>query len=180
MDTDSLRFAQVVRVALIMTTAPLSCWSALRDPDAVESGAVIGLGETIAALIGKVIDRTWPDPAAKAMAALEIQKLVQAGEFKAIDAELERARQQTAVNQVEAANPDRFVSGWRPAVGWVCASALAWHYIGRPVATWVLLISGGTTPIPAVELGDLLVILVGMLGLSGMRSYDKAKGTALH
>ena len=172
MDVESLRFAQVVRVALIMATAPVACWQALREPPMI--------GDAIASVLGKVIDRAWPDPAQKAQAAIALAELQRAGEFKAIDAELEAMRQQTAVNQVEAAHVDRFVSGWRPAIGWICGAALAWHYVGRPVASWALLMSGGDTPIPEVELGDLLVILVGMLGLSGMRSYDKAKGTALH
>lgn len=136
------------------------------------------IGDAIAQVIGKVLDRAWPDPAQKAQAAIALEELRQAGEFKAIDAELEAMRQQTAVNQVEAANPDRFVSGWRPAVGWVCASALAWHYIGRPVASWALLMSGGDQPIPQVELGDLFVILCGLLGLGGLRTVEKLNGAA--
>ena len=136
------------------------------------------IGDAIAQVIGKVLDRAWPDPAQKAQAAIALEELRQAGEFKAIDAELEAMRQQTAVNQVEAANPDRFVSGWRPAVGWVCASALAWHYIGRPVASWVLLMSGGDQPIPQVELGDLFVILCGLLGLGGLRTVEKLNKAA--
>jgi len=55
---------------------------------------------------------------------------------------------------------------------------LAWHYIGRPLAGWVLLLAGNSTPIPAVDLGDLIVILLGLLGLGGLRSYDKRFGTA--
>ena len=136
------------------------------------------IGDAIAGVIGQIITRVWPDESQKAAALLELEKLKQAGEFKAIDAELEAMRQQTAVNQVEAANPDRFVSGWRPAVGWVCASALAWHYIGRPVASWVLLMSGGGQPIPEVELGDLFVILCGLLGLGGLRTVEKLNKAA--
>ena len=108
------------------------------------------VGDLIAGVIGKVLDRAWPDPAQKAQAAIALEELRQAGEFKAIDAELERSRQQTEVNRVEAASADPFTSRWRPFVGWVCGTALAWHYIGRPLADWVLLLTGGTTPIPEV------------------------------
>lgn len=134
------------------------------------------IGDAIAQVIGKVLDRAWPDPAQKAQAAIALEELRQAGEFKALDAELQAMQMQADTNKVEAANPDRFVSGWRPAVGWVCASALAWHYIGRPVASWALIMAGGDTPIPEVELGDLLVILLGMLGLGGLRTAEKFKG----
>ena len=136
------------------------------------------VGDLIAGVIGKVLDRAWPDPAQKAQAAIALEELRQAGEFKAIDAELERSRQQTEVNKVEAGSSDPFVSRWRPFVGWVCGTALAWHYIGRPLADWVLLLTGGTTPIPEVELGDLFVVLLGLLGLGGMRSVEKIKGVA--
>lgn len=136
------------------------------------------VGDLIAGVVGKVIDRVWPDPAQKAQAAIALEEMRQAGEFKLIDAELERSRQQTDVNKAEAQSVDRFVAGWRPFIGWVCGSALAWHYIGRPVADWLLLLTGNATPIPAVDLGDLIVILLGMLGLGGLRTTEKIKGVA--
>jgi len=134
------------------------------------------VGDLIAGVVGKIIDRAWPDPQQKAQAALAIEQMRQAGEFKAIDAELERSRQQTDVNKTEAASTDRFVAGWRPFIGWVCGSALAWHYIGRPMADWVVLLTGAHAQIPAVDLGDLIVILLGMLGLGGLRTTEKIKG----
>ena len=136
------------------------------------------IGDAIAGVIGQIITRVWPDESQKAAALLELEKRKQAGEFKAIDAELQAMQMQADVNKVEAAHADRFVSGWRPAVGWVCASALAWHYIGRPVASWVLLMSGGDQPIPEVELGDLFVILCGLLGLGGLRTVEKLNKAA--
>jgi len=135
------------------------------------------IGDLIAGVVGKIIDRAWPDPAQKAQIALELEQMRQAGEFKLIDDELERSRQQTDVNKVEAASPDRFVAGWRPFIGWTCGAALGWHYIGRPLGDWVVLLTGNTAQIPAVELGDLVIILLGMLGLGGMRSTEKIMGT---
>lgn len=136
------------------------------------------IGDAIAGVVGQIISRVWPDPAQKAQITLEIERMQQAGEFKLIDAELERGRQQTEINKAEAQSVDRFVAGWRPFIGWVCGSALAWHYIGRPVADWVLMLAGNTTPIPAVDIGDLIVILLGMLGLGGLRTAEKVKGVA--
>jgi hypothetical protein len=109
---------------------------------------------------------------------LEIERLKQAGEFKSIDSELQAMQMQAAVNQVEASHASVFVSGWRPFIGWICGSALAWHYIGRPVADWSILMAGSTVLIPTVALGDLIAILLGMLGLSGMRTVEKLNGVA--
>ena len=134
------------------------------------------VGDLIAGLLGKVLDRVYPYPTQKAQIALELEKMRQSGEFREIDAELERSRQQTDVNKTEAASTDRFVAGWRPFIGWVCGSALAWHYIGRPMADWVVLLTGAHAQIPAVDLGDLIVILLGMLGLGGLRTTEKIKG----
>jgi hypothetical protein len=136
------------------------------------------IADAIATLIGKVIDRAWPDEAQKAEALLAIEKLKREDEWRKLDAELEQARMQTDVNKVEAASSDPFTSRWRPFIGWVCGSALAWHYIGRPVASWFLLMTGAEAPIPEVELGDLLVILLGMLGLGGLRTAEKLRGVA--
>lgn len=136
------------------------------------------VGDLIAGLLGKVLDRVYPDPTQKAQIALELEKMKQAGDFRELDAALQQAQMQADVNKVEAASTDRFVAGWRPFIGWVCGSALAWHYIGRPVAGWVLLVTNHPADIPAVELGDLIVILLGMLGLGGLRTTEKLKGAA--
>ena len=136
------------------------------------------IGDAIASVIGKVIDRAWPDPAAKAQAAQALAELQQAGEFKQIDAALEAARMQSEVNKVEAASPDRFVAGWRPFIGWVCGAAFAWHFIGSPVAVWLAAMAGSTATMPNIEMGDLFTLLLGMLGLGSMRTVEKLKGAA--
>lgn len=136
------------------------------------------VGDLIAGLLGKVIDRAWPDPAQRAQAALELERMRQAGEFKVIDAELQAMQMQADVNRVEAGSADPFTSRWRPFIGWVCGAALCWHYIGRPVAEWGLLMAGKDIQIPAVDLGDLIVILLGMLGLGGLRTTEKIRGVS--
>jgi len=69
---------------------------------------------------GKIIDKIFPDPAQKTQAQLALLQAQQAGEFKELDAQLQLAKGQTDTNQIEAANPKLFVSGWRPFIGWVC------------------------------------------------------------
>lgn len=134
------------------------------------------IADAVAGVVAKIIDRAWPDPAQKAEALLAIEKLKREDDWKQLDAEIEAMRMQAEVNKVEAASNDPFTARWRPFIGWVCGSALAWHYIGRPVAEWGLIMAGKTVSIPAVDLGDLIVILLGMLGLGGLRTTEKIKG----
>jgi len=136
------------------------------------------IGDLIAGLVGKVLDRVFPDPGQKAQIALELEKMRQAGEFKEIDTALQMAQMQTDVNRVEAASPDRFVAGWRPFIGWTCGAALAWHYVLSGFLVWLLALSGQEAVMPTVDLGDLIVILLGMLGLGGLRTTEKIKGVA--
>lgn len=125
----------------------------------------------------RVLDRVLPDPAAKAAAQLEMMKLAQAGEFRELDAELQRAQMQADINKVEAGSDSLFKSGWRPAVGWVCVLALFANYIGLPVLAWVGAAQGWPPP-PDLDLGDLLTLLLGLLGLGGLRTVEKLKGKA--
>ena len=127
---------------------------------------MFGIDDAIAAGL-KVLDKFIPDPAAKAQAEAALRQSLQQWDA-----------QQTAVNAVEAQNPSLFVSGWRPAVGWVCCAALAWTFILQPVLTFTLSQFGQIVALPALDTGDLMPILLGMLGLGGMRSWEKVKGVA--
>lgn len=124
----------------------------------------------------KVIERVIPDPKAKADAQLELLKLQQSGEFRQIEADLQVMLAQTEVNKVEAGQ-DAFRGGWRPAVGWVCVSGMAYTYLGQPLLAWASATNGWTIP-PTIETFDLLIMLGGMLGFGGMRSFERIKGRA--
>src|SRR5881392_2703979 len=88
-------------------------------------GSIVDLGRDI-------LDKIFTDPSQRADAELKLLTLQQAGDFKEMDDDLQRALAQTNINAVEASNPSIFVSGWRPAVGWVCVGALIYQYILRP------------------------------------------------
>lgn len=126
----------------------------------------------------KILDKIFPDPAAKAQAQLELLKQTQAGEFKEMDAALAEAQAQSAVNQVEAASPDTFVAGWRPFIGWVCGSAFAINFVIGPMGEWLALLAGKTAHFPTLDVATMMPVLMGMLGLGGMRTYEKFKGVA--
>jgi hypothetical protein len=134
------------------------------------------IGGLIAAAL-EVIDKVIPDPQAKAQAKLEILKLEQQGEFKKLDADLQIMLAQAAINQEEAKSTDGFRGGWRPAVGWVCVTGMAYTYILNPLLTWASTTNGWSAP-PSIDTFDLLIMLGGMLGFGGMRSFERIRGKA--
>lgn len=138
---------------------------------------ITGIG-SILDIGSKIIDRVWPDPTQRDAAKLELFKAQQAGEFKEMDAQIEVAKAQIAVNAVEAASPSLFTSGWRPNIGWICGAALGWNYIVRPAIVAGMLIAGNPIDLPAADMAELMPLLVGMLGLGAMRTVEKVKGVA--
>jgi len=89
----------------------------------------------------------------------------------------EIALAQIEVNKIEAQSPSLFKSGWRPFLGWVCAAAFAYHFLMQPLVVFGLAY-GGYDPIdlPEFDMGSMMTVLMGMLGLGGLRTYEKQKG----
>ncbi len=116
-------------------------------------------------VVGKVLDRVIPDKNARAAAKEQLRAAAQAGE-------LDLLLGQMAVNKTEAAHKSLFVAGWRPAIGWVCGIGLAYNVVVHPFLCLFI------PEAPPVEPGLLYPVLLGMLGLGGMRSYEKTKGVA--
>lgn len=128
-------------------------------------------------LIGKAVDKFVPDPQKKAEINLEILRMAQEGEFKILDAEVELAKEQVKVNAIEAASPDKFRGGWRPATGWVCVFGFAYMLLARPLLPWIISVCGGSAPpLPAIDTTETFALLSGLLGLGGFRTYEKLKG----
>lgn len=128
-------------------------------------------------VIGKVIDRVFPDPAARDAAKLEMFKAQQAGDFKQLDQNFQIAIEQIKVNAVEAANASVFTSGWRPAVGWVCVAAYAYNYFFMPLIFWCAKwYDPNVPPMVGLETGELTTLLFGMLGIGALRTVEKIRG----
>ena len=124
---------------------------------------ITGIG-SIADLANTVIGKIWPDKT-------EAEKQQLAAAVMVIQGQID-------INKAEAASPSVFVSGWRPFIGWVCGSACAWNWIGLPIAKAGLLLAGITISISPADISEMLPILMGMLGLGGLRTIEKIKGAA--
>jgi hypothetical protein len=87
---------------------------------------------------------------------------------------------QLEINKMEATHASTFVAGWRPFIGWVCGTALVWNFIIQPLLLWIawmmpeLGIDMSTAP--KLDSGELMTVLLGMLGLGGLRTYEKRLG----
>ena len=124
---------------------------------------ITGIG-AVSDLVGTVINKIWPDKSEQEKQALAAAVMVIQGQLD--------------INKAEASNPSVFVSGWRPFIGWVCGSACAWNWIGLPIAKAGLLLAGVTLTISPADISEMMPVLMGMLGLGGLRSYEKVKGVA--
>lgn len=91
----------------------------------------------------------------------------------------EAAASQVEVNKIEAAHTSIFVAGWRPSIGWVCSIALLWTYIIYPLISWFYLYHGmPVESIPKLDTDNLFELVFCLLGLGGMRTFEKLKGVA--
>ena len=126
---------------------------------------------SMAQLGSEIVTRIWPDAseADKAKLSLALAQLQAASES---------AKTQAGVNQAEAASSSLFVSGWRPGMGWICVAALGYQFIVYPLLLWLTVwFPDIHAPQPIVS--DLLwELMFGMLGLAGLRSWEKTKGAA--
>jgi hypothetical protein len=88
----------------------------------------------------------------------------------------ELAKGQLEINKTEAASRNIFVAGWRPFIGWVCGVAMAYNYVAQPMLIFGLAQADYLVALPAIDLSEMMPVLLGMLGLGGLRSFEKFKG----
>jgi hypothetical protein len=124
---------------------------------------IAGLG-SVADLATSVINKIWPDKTEQEKAQLAAALTVIQGQLDA--------------NRAEAANTNVFVSGWRPFIGWVCGSACAWNWIGLPVAVAISKWIEMPLELSPADMSQMLPLLLGMLGLGGLRTVEKINGVA--
>ena len=95
-------------------------------------------------------------------------------QMKEIDAKLKE--KQLDINKVEAGHRSIFVSGWRPFLGWISGLSIGYVYLFQPILDMILQMFGVKVDWVVLDLGQLMPLILGMLGLGGLRSFEKAKG----
>jgi hypothetical protein len=127
--------------------------------------AILGIGN-------KLIDHFFPDANQAAAAKLKLLEMQQSGDLQVMASQME-------INKIEASNPSLFVSGWRPFIGWVCGISLTYAAIIEPVGRFLAtVLFKYVGAFPVIDTTLTLQILLGLLGLAGMRSWEKKEGVA--
>ncbi len=142
----------------------------LKDGVSVLGNAIGGMAKDIrTAITGK-----------ESITADERMKILEATskmETMALQADLAINQGQIEINKIEASSTSFFKSGWRPATGWICVLGLAYQFLIMPIAPWLLTTFGAQTySLPSLDIGTLLTLLGGLLGLGTFRTVEKAKG----
>jgi len=121
--------------------------------------------------IASLLDKIIPDAVERDRLAHEIATMAERHAQ-------ELAKAQIEVNKEEAKSSSMFVAGWRPAVGWICATGMGFNFIIVPLGGFVCAVAGVDISFPTLDLSEMMPVLMGMLGLGAMRSFEKTKGVA--
>lgn len=132
---------------------------------------MIQLIQALLPVASSVIDRVIPDKEAAEKAKREMQ-------IELVNNINDIAKAQIEVNKQEAAHRNVFVAGWRPFIGWTCGAAFCYHFVIQPLLIFVLAANGIALDLPSFDMGALMTVLTGMLGLGGLRTFEKMKGAA--
>ena len=120
--------------------------------------------------VADLLNKFVPDQTEKLKLAHEIATLAEKQAHAIAIAQIE-------VNKVEAASNSIFKSGWRPFIGWVCGIAFAYHFVFQPLLVFILTYAGHPVPeLPEFDMASLMTVLGGLLGLGGLRTFEKYKG----
>jgi CheY-like chemotaxis protein len=132
---------------------------------------MLNLIASLVAPVSGLLDKFIEDKDQRALLAHEIATLAE-------KQAQEQIVEQIKTNQIEAAHQSMFVAGWRPAVGWVCALAMLLNFILIPFINLGMEFAGQDIRLDLIEMDTMMPVLLGMLGLGGMRSYEKARNVA--
>jgi Holin of 3TMs, for gene-transfer release len=128
----------------------------------------------ISTLLDTVLKRVLPPEKMSDLDRTKLQNelMIELGkqDWQEVSAQLE-------INKTEASSSNMFVSGWRPFIGWVCGVAFAYNFIAQPFFMFVTGKFGyDLSLMPTLDMASLLTVLLGMLGIGGMRTFEKYKG----
>ena len=117
----------------------------------------------------KLLDKVIPDKDAREKAQAELIKAAQ-------DQDFQLALAQIRVNEEEAKSDSLFKSGWRPSIGWTCSVAFILHFVAFPIINFVIVGLGYKEVVISFDMTTLMTVLGGLLGIGGLRTYEKIKG----
>jgi len=126
---------------------------------------MLGIVESVIGVAGKVLDKFVEDKDLKTKLTHELKSQI---------VSLDLAQAQTNLEQ--AKHPSIFVAGARPAIMWICAFGLGWQFVFQPVAVWAIAVSSVDIVLPIIQTEGLMSLTLALLGLGGMRSFEKSKG----
>lgn len=134
------------------------------------------IGGSIGDAFQKIVGVFKVDPTVAFEKKAELEQLQLQLQSKIQDQFNAQLQAQTDINKAEAASPKMFVAGWRPFIGWVCGTGLGIQFIANPIVTWIAALAKHPVQFPSLDLGTLMTLLFGMLGLGAMRTYEKTNG----
>jgi len=124
---------------------------------------ITGIG-AVADFATTVVNKIWPDKSEQEKQQIAAAVMVVQGQID--------------INKEEAKSPSVFVSGWRPFIGWVCGMACAWNWIGLKIALFVAAYLGHVLNMQPADISEMMPVLLGMLGLGGLRTVERINGVA--
>ena len=130
---------------------------------------------TLIPAISNLLDKIIPDPEAREKAKQELLNSERAADLQELQLALTADQTQADVDKQEAGSSNLFVAGWRPFIGWVCGVAFAYHFIVQPMLAFAIANSGSKVELPTFDMQTLSTVLMGMLGLGGLRTLEKVR-----
>jgi len=127
---------------------------------------MLGIADSIIGVAGKVLDKFVEDKDLKTKLDFELRKAYSDANIAQID-----------VNKEQAKHPSMFVAGARPSIMWICAFGLGWQFVFLPIVTWYMAFTGQPILLPVIESEGLMSLTLALLGLGGMRTFEKKNGT---
>jgi hypothetical protein len=126
---------------------------------------MLGIVESVVGVAGKVLDKFVEDKDLKTKLNAELKSQIISLDLAQAQANIEQAK-----------HPSVFIAGARPAIMWICAFGLGWQFVFQPIALWGLAISSMDITLPVIHTEGLMTLTLSLLGLGGMRSFEKFKG----
>ena len=126
---------------------------------------MLGIAESVIGVAGKVLDKFVEDKDLKTKLNAELKSQLSSLDLAQAQANIEQAK-----------HPSIFIAGARPAIMWICAFGLGWQFVFQPVCTWTMAIWTPELAMPVIPTEGLMTLTLSLLGLGGMRSFEKSKG----